>query len=118
MSVSNSRDTKKQSTLSRRSQVGGKSDGKRDNVVMVRVGEEDLNRIDELVESGQFKSRSEATAYLISEGIKARKHMFDRMKEKISQIHSLRMELEQMLAEDPELADLSADERGTKRGKR
>ena len=35
---------------------------RRDNVVMVRVDEENLSRIDELVASGQFNSRSEATA--------------------------------------------------------
>ena len=46
----------------------GRGERKRDNVVMVRVDEENLSRIDELVETGQFNSRSEATAFLISEG--------------------------------------------------
>lgn len=69
---------------------------------MVRVDEENLNRIDELVESGQFNSRSEATAFLISEGIKSKQQMFDKMAEKISQIQNLRSELEVMIAEDTE----------------
>ena len=73
---------------------------RRNNVVMVRVDEENLNRIDELVESGQFNSRSEATAFLIDEGIKSKQQMFDKMAEKISQIQGLRDELEVMIAED------------------
>ena len=73
---------------------------RRDNVVMVRVDEENLSRIDELVASGQFNSRSEATAFLIDEGIKSKQQMFDKMAEKISQIQGLRDELEVMIAED------------------
>ena len=81
---------------------------RRDNVVMVRVDEGNLGRIDELVESGQFNSRSEATAFLISEGIKSKQEMFDKIAEKISQIQNLRTELGEMIAEDtksPETAD-------------
>ena len=73
---------------------------RRNNVVMVRVDEENLSRIDELVASGQFNSRSEATAFLIDEGIKSKQQMFDKMAEKISQIQGLRNELEAMIAED------------------
>ena len=73
---------------------------RRDNVVMVRVDEGDLGRIDELVESGQFSSRSEATAFLISEGIKSKQEMFNKISEKISQIQNLRTELGVMIAED------------------
>ena len=85
---------------------------RRDNVVMVRVDEENLSRIDELVESGQFNSRSEATAFLIDEGIKSKQQMFDKMAEKISQIQGLRGELEAMIAEDtksPEPAEQNVD---------
>ena len=84
----------------------GKGERKRDNVVMVRVDEENLDRIDELVESGQFSSRSEATAFLISEGIKSKQEMFEKMAEKISQIQNLRTELEAMIAEDTRSSEL------------
>jgi Arc/MetJ-type ribon-helix-helix transcriptional regulator len=84
----------------RRKQRHGGGERKRDNVVMVRVDEGDLNRIDELVDSGQFNSRSEATAFLISEGIKAKQQMFEKMAGKISQIQNLRTELGAMIAED------------------
>ncbi len=80
---------------------------KRDNVVMVRVDEENLNRIDELVESGQFKSRSEATAFLISEGVKSKQEMFEKIAEKISQIQNLKTELEAMIAEDTKSSELA-----------
>lgn len=89
----------------RRKHKHAQNQGKRDNVVMVRVDEENLNRIDELVESGQFSSRSEATAFLISEGIKAKQQMFEKMAEKISQIQDLRTELEAMIAEDTKLPE-------------
>ncbi len=74
--------------------------GRRNNVVMVRVDEENLSRIDELVASGQFNSRSEATAFLIGEGVKAKQEMFDKIAEKISQIQNLRTELGEMIAGD------------------
>ena len=73
---------------------------RRNNVVMVRVDEDNLSRIDELVESGQFNSRSEATAFLIGEGIKSKQEMFDKIADKISQIQNLRDELGTMIAED------------------
>ena len=100
MSESNARPQKGRHRGKRRHQKQGKCDRKRDNVVMVRVDEGDLSRIDELVDSGQFSSRSEATAFLIGEGIKSKQQMFDKMAEKISQIQELRTELEAMIAED------------------
>jgi len=84
----------------RRQRKHERNERKRDNVVMVRVDEGDLKRIDELVDSGQFNSRSEATAFLIGEGIKSKQQMFDKMAEKISQIQELRTELETLIAED------------------
>ena len=97
----------------RRQRKHGRGEGKRDNVVMVRIDEGDLSRIDELVDSGQFNSRSEATAFLIGEGIKSKQQMFDKMAEKISQIQELRTELEAMIAEDtkpPEPNEQEVDE--------
>ena len=84
----------------RRKRRHGRGERKRDNVVMVRVDEGDLSRIDGLVTSGQFHSRSEAAAFLISEGIKSKQEMFDKISEKISQIQNLRTELGTMIAED------------------
>ena len=74
--------------------------GSRDNVVMVRVDKASLDRLDELVEAGIMGSRSEAAAFLISEGIKARQPLFDRIGEKIQQIRDAKDELRRMVEED------------------
>ena len=83
----------------RQRQARGRQE-RRDNVVMVRVDEENLKRLDELVESGQFNSRSEATAFLISEGVKSKQQMFEKMATKVSQIQGLRTELAAMISEE------------------
>jgi hypothetical protein len=69
----------------------------RDHVVMVRVNDESLYGLDALIQSGIFKSRSEAAAFLISEGMKAQSALFDRIKERISEIERLRTELKDMI---------------------
>ncbi|MYC06456.1 MAG: ribbon-helix-helix protein, CopG family [Chloroflexi bacterium] len=74
--------------------------GNRENVVMVRVDKASLDRLDELVEAGIMNSRSEAAAFLIAEGIKARQPLFDRIAEKIQQIRDAKEELRRMVDED------------------
>ena len=74
--------------------------GSRDNVVMVRVDKASLDRLDELVEAGIMSSRSEAAAFLVAEGIKARQPLFDRIGEKIQEIRRAKDELRQMVDED------------------
>jgi Arc/MetJ-type ribon-helix-helix transcriptional regulator len=68
----------------------------RDNVVMVRLNDESLARLDELVESGFATSRSEAAAFLIAEGVKARQPLFDQIAEKISEIRAKKEELRRL----------------------
>ncbi len=82
--------------------------GSRDNVVMVRVDRESLDRLDDLVEAGIMGSRSEAAAYLIAEGIKARQGLFDRIGEKIGEIRRAKEELRR-LVDEGENADSSGD---------
>ncbi len=76
--------------------------GNRDNVVMVRVDKASLDRMDELVEAGILGSRSEAAAFLIGEGIKARQPLFDRISEKIQEIRRAKEELRKMVDGDGE----------------
>ena len=76
--------------------------GNRDNVVMVRVDKASLDRMDELVEAGILGSRSEAAAFLIGEGIKARQPLFDRISEKIQEIRRAKEELRRMVDGDGE----------------
>ncbi len=72
----------------------------RDNVVMVRTNKESLDRLDELVEGGIASSRSEAAAFLIAEGIKARRGLFDRISEKIEEIRKTKEELRLLIEEE------------------
>ena len=69
----------------------------RDHVVMVRVNDESLKKLDALVQSGIFKSRSESAAFLISEGVKAQEALFSRISERITEIERLRSELKEII---------------------
>jgi Arc/MetJ-type ribon-helix-helix transcriptional regulator len=75
----------------------------RDHVVMVRVNDDSLKSLDALVQTGIFKSRSEAAAFLISEGIKAQAPLFESISERIKEIERLRTELKDIVkpAETP-----------------
>ncbi len=72
----------------------------RENVVMVRINKESLKKLDELVDAGLFKSRSESAAFLIREGIKAREDIFGKISEKISEIHKLKDDLKNVISSE------------------
>jgi len=72
----------------------------RNNVIMARVDEDVAEKIDQLVDAGIFKSRSESAAFLIAEGVKARKELFDKIDEKIKLIQKLKVELKEIISED------------------
>ena len=80
--------------------VGGVRGTGRDGVVMVRVNQESMERMNELIEAGLVGSRSEAAAYLIAEGIKARQGLFDGISSKIEAIRKAREELQSLLNEE------------------
>jgi Arc/MetJ-type ribon-helix-helix transcriptional regulator len=69
------------------------SEGKRGNVVMVRLGDEALGQLDGLVESGLFGSRSEAAAFLIGTGIDANEELLKQAAQRSAQIRAIRLEL-------------------------
>lgn len=68
----------------------------RDNVVMVRVDKDTLDRLDDLVEAGVAGSRSEAANYLVLEGVKSRQTFFDAIAEKVEEIRKAREELRKL----------------------
>ena len=74
---------------------------------MVRLNKESLIRIDELVESQLVKSRSEAAAFLIGEGIQRRHSLFDRIAQKVENIRKAKQELHNLLSEDESLNDFN-----------
>jgi len=67
----------------------------RGNVVMVRVNDEALNYLDMLVEAEVVKSRSEAAALLINEGVQANQELFEKIGLVTQQINALRQHLRQ-----------------------
>ena len=79
----------------------------REKVLMVRLNKESLIRIDELVESQLVKSRSEAAAFLIGEGIQRRHSLFDRIAQKVENIRKAKQELHNLLSEDESLNDFN-----------
>lgn len=71
--------------------------GERGNFITVQVDDVTQAKIDVLVEAGVFRNRSESTAFLISEGIKARQDIFDQIAARISEIERLRTEMRSMI---------------------
>lgn len=71
----------------------------RGNVVMVRVNDEALNYLDMLVEAEVVKSRSEAAALLINEGVQANQELFGKIGQVTEQINALRQHLRETVKE-------------------
>ena len=63
---------------------------------MVRVDKDSLDKLDELVEAELARSRSEAAAFLISEGIKSREPLFDTIAAKVAEIRKAKEELRKL----------------------
>jgi len=70
---------------------------KDDYVVAVKVSHEAQDKLEQLVQAGVFRSRAEAAAFLIDEGINAQSALFDRVAQKLSEIERLRAELRGMI---------------------
>jgi len=73
---------------------------KDDYVVAVKVSHDAQERLDQLVQAGVFRSRAEAAAFLIDEGIKSQTELFDRVSTKLSEIERLRAELRGMIGRE------------------
>ena len=79
--------------------IGEKLEG-RSNVVMTRLNDEDLTQIDALVEVEAFKSRSEAAAFFIKEGIQARKDLFQKVMPTVEKIRELKEQAKKSLSQE------------------
>jgi len=73
--------------------------GDRGNVVMTRLDDADLKQIDALVEVEAFKSRSEAAAFFIRQGILARKDLFEKVMPTVEKIRELKEQARRELGE-------------------
>lgn len=77
----------------------------RGNVVMVRVNDETLRHLDMLVEAEIAKSRSEAAALLINEGIKHNAELFSHIQQVTDQIIQLRNQLKKSILNESSLEE-------------
>lgn len=77
--------------------LGGEQN--RANVVMVRLADDALARLDGLVEAGLFGSRSEAAAFLVGAGIRAQKDLLHRIAAQSAKIGKMRKALRQTALE-------------------
>src|SRR5687768_16035652 len=72
---------------------------KDDYIVAVNVSPESQEKLEALVQSGVFRSRAEASGFLIEEGIKTQSALFERVSQKLSEIERLRAELRGLIAD-------------------
>lgn len=72
----------------------------RNTVLTIRVNDESNTKLNMLVDSGLFKSRSESAAFLIQEGIKSQAALFDKISSKLETIDKIREELKQIVADE------------------
>ena len=70
----------------------------KDTTVILRLPDTESDAVDTLVSAGIYKSRSEAAAFLVSEGIKAQAELFAKVQSKMEEIEKLRSELRQSFA--------------------
>jgi Arc/MetJ-type ribon-helix-helix transcriptional regulator len=72
---------------------------KDDYVVAVKVTPESQEKLEALVQAGVFRNRAEAAGFLIEQGIKTQSALFERVRQKLSEIERLRAELRGMIAD-------------------
>ena len=80
------------------SRYGGENET-RGNVVMVRLGNQGLQAVDQLVETGLFRSRSESAAFLIAAGIEAQKDILNETAKHTAELNAVRTRLRSAVAE-------------------
>ena len=98
-----------------RTTVAEMSRAARDQVVMVRIDEETSDTLDLWIETGAVRSRSEAAALFIREGVKVRSGELEQLREAIDEVNDARQRLEerarQVIGEDGD-ADPRTKHRG------
>ncbi|MGB3862353.1 MAG: hypothetical protein WBF32_08725 [Candidatus Aminicenantaceae bacterium] len=72
----------------------------RNTVLTIRVNDECNRKMNMLVDSGLFKSRSESAAFLIQEGIKNQGVLFSKISSKLDEIEKIRGELQKVVSEE------------------
>jgi len=72
----------------------------RNTVLTIRVNDESNKKLNMLVDSGLFRSRSESAAFLIEQGIKGLEPLFNKIANKLETIEKLKEELKKIIADE------------------
>ncbi len=72
----------------------------RNTVLTIRVNDDANKKLNMLVDTGIFKSRSESAAFLIEEGIKHQAGLFKKISEKLEKIGKIKDELKDIITEE------------------
>jgi len=72
----------------------------RNTVLTIRVNDECNKKLNMLVESGLFRSRSESAAFLIEEGFKTQDSLFAKISTKFEKIDQLKTELKDLVKDE------------------
>jgi len=66
---------------------------KRQTVISVRLDDETVRRLQQLIDAGVCKTRSEAVAFLTRAGMRSREELFRKIEERVAEIQRIREEL-------------------------
>jgi Arc/MetJ-type ribon-helix-helix transcriptional regulator len=72
----------------------------RNTILTIRVNEESNKKLNMLVESGLFRSRSESAAFLIEQGIRSQDSLFNKITNKLETIEKIKEELKGIISEE------------------
>ncbi len=86
----------------------------RNTVLTIRVDDESNRKLNMLVDSGIFRSRSESAAFLINEGIRSQESLFSRIAAKLDKIDKIKMELSSIVSEEIEAKKDSSEKSESK----
>ena len=82
----------------------------RNTDLTIRVDDESNKKMNMLVESGIFRSRTESAAFLIQEGIRSQENLFSKISVKLEKIEKIKKELSGIISDEIRIETDSADQ--------
>ena len=87
--------------------------------VLIKLSDDLMEAVDKLVESGLYRSRTDAALFLMNSGLKSESELFDQIEDRIERIGRIREEMKEIVGEeilrragvDPEKSSETVDEK-------